>query len=64
MKIETRKTLILTKAEQKVIKDIYKILDEDVNLNVVGVWDILSDIVIGYDDTAQDYGYNIKIIDN
>ena len=63
MKVETRKTLVLTKAEQKVIQDIYKILDEDKYLNVNGVWDILSDIVIGYDDTAQDYGYNIEIID-
>ena len=64
MKVEaTRKKLIITKAEQKVIQDLYKILNEDKYIDAYGVWDILTDINIGDDSLAKDYGYEIKIVD-
>ena len=67
MKItKAKKILTLTREEQKVIHDIYKILDEDGSLNVNGVWDILTDIYIGDDSddsVATDYGYQLEFID-
>ena len=62
MKVETRKILILTKAEQKVIHDLYEIFNEDESLNVNGVWNVLADICVGEDSTAR-HGYNIKSVD-
>ncbi len=64
MKVEaTRKKLIVTKAEQKTIQDLYKILNEDKYIDSYGVWDILGDINIGDDSVAKDYGYEIEIVD-
>ena len=64
MKVEaTRKKLILTKAEQKTIQDLYKIFNEDKYIDSYGVWDILGDINIGDDSVAKDYNYEIEIID-
>ena len=64
MRVEaTRKKLILTKAEQKAIQDLYKILNEDKSIDVYSAWDILADINIGDDNVAKDYGYEIEIID-
>lgn len=63
---ETKKILTLTREEQKVIHDVYKILDEDNSLDVYGVWDILTDIYIGDvsdDSVSSDYGYKIEIVD-
>ncbi len=64
MRVEaTRKKLILTKAEQKTIQDLYKIFNEDKYINVYNAWDILADINIGDDEVAKTYGYEIEIID-
>lgn len=63
MKVETRKTLVLTKEEQRIIHDLYKILDEDDSLDVNGVWDILADIYVNDDSMAKEYGYEIDIVD-
>jgi len=63
MRVETRKKLILTKAERKTICDLYEIFKEDLSIDVYGVRDILTDIYEGVDGEAQQYGYNIDIID-
>lgn len=63
MKVETTKKLILTRAEQKTITELLKLFNEDNNLSTAGVWDILSDISIGSNGVAADYGFYIKIID-
>ena len=63
MKVETSRKLILTKVEQRTIHDLYKILDEDKSLDANNVWDILTDICVGDDSIAADYGYNIEIVD-
>ena len=63
MKVETRKTLILTKEERKAICDLYEIFNEDKSLDCYAVWDILTDIYEDVDGEAQQYGYNIKIVD-
>ena len=64
MRVEaTRKKLIVTKAEQKVIQNLYKILNEDKYIDSYGVWDILTDINTGDDSTAMAYGYEIEIVD-
>lgn len=62
MKTEINTTIILTKAEQKTIKALYNILDNDDNLDADGVWDILTEI-ISCKNSAQDYGYIIRIED-
>lgn len=59
-------TLTLTREEQKVIQDMYKILDKDNFLDAYGVWDILTDIYIGDvsdNSVSTNHGYKIKIID-
>ena len=63
MKIETTKKLILTKAEEKTIQNIFEILDNDYSLDIIGAWDILMAIYNHDSSIAQDYGYDIKIID-
>ena len=64
MRVETRKTLVLTKAEQRAIHDIYEIFNEDDSLNVNKIWNILADICYADNDRiAKNYGYEIKIID-
>lgn len=64
MKVEAiKKKLILTKAEQKAIQDLYKILNEDKFIDVYSAWDIFADISRGDDSVAATYGYEIKIVD-
>ena len=69
MRVETRKKLIfrrkliLTKAEQKIFQDLYRILDEDDLVDTNEVWDILTDISVGSHSMTRDYGYDIEIID-
>ena len=63
MTLKTKKILTLTKAEQKAIHDLYEIFNEDKSLDVIGVWDILTDIYTNVDDVAQQYGYYIEIVD-
>lgn len=63
MRVETIRKIILTKEERKTISDLYKILDEDNSIDACAVWDILTDIYMGYDSVAKQYGYNIEIVD-
>lgn len=64
MKLETKRILTLTKAEQKTIHDLYGILDDDESLDANAVWDILTDIFLGdIRGYAEDYGYKIEIVD-
>lgn len=61
---EAKKILTLTKEEQKVIHDLYQILDDDNSLDAVAVWDILTDIDLqDRHGNAEYYGYKIEIVD-
>ena len=63
MRVETRKTLILTKEEKRAIDELYEVFDKDESINALGVWYILTDIYTDDDAMAQQYGYNIEIVD-
>lgn len=63
MRVETTKKLIFTKAEQKIIAELQELFDNDSSLSYGAVWDIITDISLGSDRVASEYGYNIKIID-
>ena len=63
MRVDYTKKLILTKEEQRVIHDLYKILDRDNDLNACGVWDILTDIYKDTNERSIDYDYYIEIVD-
>ena len=63
MRVETRRKLIFTKEEQRVIAELQKIFDEDSKISIDGVWDVLTDIANGYNELAVDYGYDIEIED-
>lgn len=63
MEVKHMKKIILTKEEQRVIHDLYKILNEDNYLNCYDVWDILTDIYENTNDRSIDHGYSIKIVD-
>lgn len=61
MRVETKKTLILTKEEQELIKKLYTILNEDDEVSVSDVWNIL--IGISEKDDTLISGYELTIID-
>lgn len=63
MRIETKTKLILTKEEQKVISNLYALLDLDDLLDTDGVWEILGDIELGETNMGANYGYEIEIVD-
>ena len=60
---EAKKILTLTKEEKEVIDELYQIFDDDNSLDVHAVWDILTDIYLGKNDLAEDYGYKIEFVD-
>ena len=66
MHTQTKKTLNLTKEEQKVIKELYNILDSDYQLSLDDTWDLLTDIAcMDWNDEkfiSTNYGYDIRII--
>jgi len=61
MRVETRKTLVLTKEERRAIKELYSILNDDNDLTLSDCWEILQSIAL--DEDALDYNYNIDIVD-
>ena len=63
MYVQIKKTLDLTKEEQKVIKELFNILDSDNQLTLNDVWDLLTDIAcMDWDDEISTaYGYDVKI---
>lgn len=63
MRVDYTKKLVLTKEEQRVIHDLYKIFDRDNDLNACGVWDILTDIYEDTNERSIDYDYYIEIVD-
>ena len=67
MHAQTKKTLNLTKEEQKTIKELYNILDGDNELSINEVWDLLTDIscMDWYDKKfiSTAYDYDVRITD-
>ena len=63
MRLETKRVITLTKEEQRVIKQLYVLLQDDNDLSAIDVWNILTDIYNENSEYCADYGYDIRIID-
>lgn len=61
MRVETTKKIILTKAEQKTLRELFAILDEDNSLTLSDCWEILQNIALN--KNALEYGYYIDTFD-
>lgn len=64
MYTQTSQILNLTKEEQKVIKELYNILDSDYQLTLNDTWELLTDITCMNEDEkylSTAYGYDIRI---
>lgn len=63
MKLETQKTLYLTKEEREIISRFYDILDDDKDLDIIDAWEVFTAVRDNDNDRASDYNYAIIITD-